>query len=39
MKIISWNYRGLGNSMKIEVVKNILKVEPTYILMLQKTKI
>jgi exonuclease III len=39
MKIVSWNCRGLGNSTKIEAVKDLMKVEPTNILMLQETKI
>ena len=39
MKIVSWNCRGLGNSAKIEAVKDLMKVEPTDILMLQETKI
>jgi exonuclease III len=39
MKIVSWNCRGLGNPTKIEAVKDLMKVEPTDILMLQETKI
>jgi exonuclease III len=39
MKIVSWNCRGLGNSTKIEAVKDLMKMEPTDILMLQETKI
>jgi exonuclease III len=39
MKIVSWNCRGLGNPTKIEVVKDLMKVEPADILMLQETKI
>jgi exonuclease III len=39
MKIVSWNCRGLGNSTKIEAVKDLMKVEPADILMLQETKI
>jgi exonuclease III len=39
MKIVSWNCRGLGNSAKIEAVKDLMKVEPADILMLQETKI
>ena len=39
MLIISWNYRVLGNPAKAEPVKNLLKMEPTDILLLQETKI
>ena len=39
MKLVSWNCRGLGNPSKIEVVKDLLKAEPSVILMLQETKI
>ena len=39
MRIISWNCRGLGNSTKPKVVKDLLKIETPYILMLQEKKI
>ena len=39
MKLVSWNSRGLGNPSKVEVVKDILKIETLEILMLQETKI
>lgn len=39
MKLVSWNYRGLGNPAKIEAVKDLLKSEPANILLLQETKI
>ena len=39
MQITSWNYRGLGNPKKAEAVKDLLRMEPTYILFLQETKI
>jgi exonuclease III len=39
MKIVSWNCRGLGNPANIEAVKDLMKVEPADILMLQETKI
>ena len=39
MQIVSWNCRGLGNSIKLEVVKDILKIEIPYIFILQETKI
>ena len=39
MRIVSWNCRGLGNPMKIEAVKDLMKAEHAEILMLQETKI
>ena len=39
MKLVSWNCRGLGNHAKIEAVKDLLKLEPADILLLQETKI
>jgi exonuclease III len=39
MKLVSWNCRGLGNPSKIEAVKDLLKIDPSEILMLQETKI
>lgn len=39
MKLASWNCRGLGNPSKIEAVKDLLKTEPSEILMLQETKL
>ena len=39
MHLISWNCRGLGNPVKAEAVKYILKKEPSGILLLQETKI
>jgi len=39
MRIVSWNYRGLGTQPKIEAVKNLMKIEPSDILLLQETKI
>ena len=39
MKLVSWNCRGLGNHAKIEAVKDLLKMEPADILLLQETKI
>ena len=39
MQINSWNYRGLGNPLKYEAVKDLLKIAPVDILLLQKTKI
>jgi len=39
MKLVSWNCRGLGNPSKIEAIKDLLKADPSDILMLQETKI
>eukprot|EP00253_Pinus_taeda_P032996 PITA_32996 len=39
MKLVSWNCRGLGNPSKLEAVKDLLKTEPSDILMLQEAKI
>jgi exonuclease III len=39
MCLVSWNCRGLGNPLKDEAVKNLLKTESPEILMLQETKI
>eukprot|EP00253_Pinus_taeda_P009869 PITA_09869 len=39
MCLVSWNCRGLGNPSKAEAVKDLLKIEPSDILMLQETKI
>eukprot|EP00253_Pinus_taeda_P020085 PITA_20085 len=39
MQLVSWNCRGLGNPLKAQAVKNLLKSESPEILMLQETKI
>ena len=39
IKTVSWNYRGLGNLSKEEVVKELLKMAPSDILLLEETKI
>ena len=39
MQINSWNCRGLGNPLKAEVVKELLKMNPSDILLVQETKI
>jgi len=39
MQLVSWDCRGLGNPGKAEAIKDLLKMESTYILMLQETKI
>ena len=39
MQINSWNCRGLGNPLKVEAVKDLLKMNPSDILLLQETKI
>ena len=39
MQIISWNCRGLGKPIKAEAVKDLLRMVPSEILLLQETKI
>ena len=39
MQVTSWNCRGLGNLKTVEDVKDLLRMEPTKILLLQETKI
>lgn len=39
MNLVSWNCRGLGNPSKIEAVEDLMKAEPSDILMIQETKI
>ena len=39
MNIASWNYRGLGNYSKVEVVNYIIRMASPYVLLLQETKI
>jgi exonuclease III len=39
MCVVSWNCRGLGNPLKSEAVKDLLKNESPEILILQETKI
>ena len=39
MQITSWNCRGLGNPIKAEVVKDLMKLAPFDIILLKETKI
>ena len=39
MNIVSWNCRGLGNSSKVEAVKDLLRMAFPDILLLQEMKI
>ena len=39
MQINSWNRWGLGNPLNVEAVKDLLKMNPSDILLLQETKI
>ena len=39
MLLTSWNCRGLGHSSKAEAVKNLMKLAPINLLLLQETKI
>ena len=38
MKLVSWNYQGLGGSQKIELIKRIKSMESNSILLIQETK-
>ena len=38
MKVVSWNCRGLGGSIKVEALKNLLKTEKPNFLLIQETK-
>ena len=38
MKLVSWNCRELGSPNKVKAVKDLLKMEPTNILLLKETK-
>ena len=39
MNIVSWNCRGIRNSLKVEVVKDLIRMASPVILLLQETKI
>ena len=39
MQIVSWNCRGLGNTIKDEALKDLIRLVPSKILLLQETKI
>ena len=39
MQIVSWNCRGLGNPIKDETVKDLMRMDPSDILLLQETNI
>ena len=39
MQIISWNCKGLGNPSKAEAVKDLLRMVPSEIILLQETKV
>ena len=39
MKLVSWNYRGLGGSIKVEALKKIINTKKPDILLIQETKI
>ena len=39
MNIVSWNCRGLGNSSKVEVVKDLLRMASLDVILLQEIKI
>ena len=39
MNFVSWNYKGLGNSSKVEYVNDLIRMDSLDVLMLQETKI
>ena len=39
MNIVSWNYRGLRNSSKVEAVNDLIRMASPDFLLLQETKI
>ena len=39
MQIVSWNYKGLGNPIKSEAVKDLMKMDRFDIILLQETRI
>jgi exonuclease III len=39
MKLVSWNYRGLGNDPKLFVVRDLIRFEKPQILLIQETKL
>ena len=39
MKLVSWNYRGLGRNSKIEAMKDLLRISNPDILLVQEKKI
>jgi len=39
LNLVSWNCRGLGNPNKAKAIKDLMKMEPIDVLMLQETKI
>ena len=39
MEIVSWNYKGFGNPIKAEAIKDLMRMESFDILFLQETKI
>ena len=39
MHIVSWNYKGLGNPIKAEAVKYLMRMVSSEIILLQETKI
>lgn len=39
MKVVTWNIRGLGNPIKSQVVKGLIRSEKPQVLFLQETKL
>ena len=38
MKIVSWNYRGMGSNLKEEAMKSLVGLESSDIILIQETK-
>lgn len=39
MKVISWNYRGMGSKAKEEAIRSLIRTETPDILLVQETKV
>ena len=38
MKVVSWNYRGMGSRAKEESIRNLIRIEAPDIFLIQETK-
>jgi exonuclease III len=39
MKVVSWNYRGLGRKQKVESMKDLMHIATPNVLLVQETKL
>ena len=39
MKLVSWNFRGLGSNSKIDAMKDLISISSPDILLIQETKL